>query len=88
MPINSTQLVFKLFLTGFALIFIGIILITTANIFSGNHDNFGGVIVIGPIPLIFGAGENVWLIALAAAVLTIVCLIWFFLQRRQKQNAS
>lgn len=88
MPSNSTQLVFKLFLAGFALIFVGIILTTIANVFSGNRDNFGGVIVIGPIPLIFGAGENVWLLVLAVAVLTIVCLILFFLQRRQRQNAS
>jgi uncharacterized membrane protein len=88
MPSNFTQLVFRLFLAGFALIFVGIILIAIASIFSGNHDNFGGVIVIGPILIIFGAGENVWLLALAAAVLTIVCLILFFLQKRQKQDAS
>jgi uncharacterized membrane protein len=83
---NSMRLAFKLLLFGFSLIFVGMILIIITNVFSGSSTNFGGVIVIGPIPIIFGAGENAWLLILIGAILTIACLILFLLLGRQKQG--
>ena len=73
---------FKLLLLGFCLILSGIVLIVIANLPSGTSTNFGGVIVIGPIPIIFGAGENILEIVLVASILTIVCLLLFFLRKR------
>jgi len=79
----SPQLTFKLFLLGFCLIFVGILLIIIANVFSGSSVNFGGAIIIGPIPIVFGVGENAWLAILVAAVLTIVSMILFLWLRRE-----
>jgi uncharacterized membrane protein len=77
---------FKLLLLGFSLIFTGMILLIIASVSAGT-SNFGGAIVIWPIPIIFGAGENAWLIALVASILTIVCLLLLFPRKRQKQDA-
>ena len=86
MASNSSQFVFKLLLFGFSLIFLGIILIVIASVFSDRSVNLGGIIVIGPIPIIFGAGENAWLMILIATILAIACLILFLLLGRQKQG--
>jgi uncharacterized membrane protein len=79
---------FKLLLSGFSLIFTGMILLIIANLSSSTFTNFGGVIIIGPIPIIFGAGENGWAIALVASILTMICLLLFFLQKRRKRDGS
>jgi uncharacterized membrane protein len=85
-PESTSQFAFKLLLFGISLIFVGMILVIIADVFSERFVDFGGVIFIGPIPIIFGAGENAWLIALVAAVLTMGCLILFFLRGRLKQG--
>lgn len=73
----------KLFLLGFLLIFIGMILITLTVVLSGTSANFGAIIFIGPIPIVLGAGPNSnWMIILAVAV-TIVGAILFLLLRKQ-----
>ena len=84
MAADSNGFFFKLFLLGFSLTFIGAILVVIANIFSSTSTNFGGVIIVGPIPIIFGAGKNAWVIALLASILTIVCLLLFFLRKGQR----
>ena len=86
MTSNSSQSAFKFLLFGFSLIFAGIILIAIASMFSDGSVNFGGIIVIGPIPIIFGAGQSALLIILVAAILTIACLILFLLLVGQKQG--
>jgi len=85
---DLSQFLFKLLLLGFGLICIGIVMIIIANLSSGTLTNFGGVIVTGPIPIIFGIGENAWVVALFASILTIVCLLLFFLQKRRKRDNS
>ena len=85
---DASRFFFKLILLGFSLICTGMILILIASLYSGTSTNFGGVIIIGPLPIIFGAGENAWEIVLVASVLTIVCLLLFFLRKRQKQDVS
>lgn len=73
----------KLFFLGFLLIFIGIVLVTTAAVLSGTSANFGAIVFIGPIPIVLGAGPNsIWMIILAVAI-TIVGLILFLLLRKQ-----
>jgi len=86
MASNSSQFVFKLLLLGVSLISLGVILIVIASVFSDGSVNLGGIIVIGPIPIIFGAGENAWPMILIATILAIACLILFLLLGRQKQG--
>ncbi|MEM2102094.1 MAG: DUF131 domain-containing protein [Candidatus Bathyarchaeia archaeon] len=78
-----TQFVSKLFLYGFVLIFVGTALILIANIFTEKHAGTGGVIIIGPIPIIFGGGEDFWLAILVGIVFTIVSAVLYLLLRRR-----
>jgi len=78
-----TQLVSKLFLYGFVLIFVGTALILIAHIFTEKHAGTGGVIIIGPIPIIFGGGEDFWLAIFVGTVFTVVSVVLFLLLRRR-----
>jgi hypothetical protein len=49
MASNSSQFVFKLLLFGFSLVFLGIILVVIASVFSDGSVNLGGIILVGPI---------------------------------------
>lgn len=72
-----------LLLLGLALVFIGIAVIVIATIFLGGSGSVGGVILIGPISIVFGAGpEAGWLIAVGAAI-TIISLVLFVVLNRR-----
>ena len=73
-----------LLVSGFVLMFTGIILLIAATIIQGNMDiSGGGTVFIGPIPIIFGAGPNAFLVILLAAVLTIIGFLVFFWLRKK-----
>lgn len=67
----------KMFFLGFILMFAGVIILLLALLLSGLKISLGGIIIVGPIPIIFGAGENVALLIMLGAALTIICLIIF-----------
>jgi len=75
-----------LLLVGLALVFIGVAVIVVATVLLGGSGSVGGVILIGPIPIVFGAGpEAAWLIAVGA-VITIISLVLFIsLNRRVRR---
>ncbi len=81
---------FRLLLLGFALIFVGIIIVAFASLLYGNgSSSFGGVIFIGPFPIVFGAGPNAtWLItiSLVLAILTLLAF-WAMGRRFRRQTA-
>ena len=53
-----------LVLLGITLVFVGIAVLIVASMVLGGSGSVGGIILIGPIPIVFGAGpEAVWLIA-------------------------
>jgi len=70
---------------GIALIFIGLILVA-AGIFSSTsvgEVHGGGIIMIGPIPIVFGTDrESATLLIVLAIILIVVSLIALFLARR------
>jgi uncharacterized membrane protein len=75
-----------LFSTAFALIVIGMLLITVGS--WGRNGDFSGaaVILIGPIPIILGTGpDSVFLIGLAA-ILTVVAVGFYLVLRRKIQR--
>ncbi len=69
----------KLAVIGFILLFIGILLIFVGFLYaalkSGGSSEAGGVIVIGPIPIIFGTSERAVKIAVIAAIILMVLAI-------------
>ncbi len=62
-----------LILIGFALVFMGAIL-------SAQNVTFGGLIMIGPVPIAFGSSPRITLIAMIVGLL--LMLVYFMLWRR------
>jgi uncharacterized membrane protein len=79
-----------LFIIGFFIISLGIIILMAATMLYGEDSaNFGGVIFIWFIPIVFGAGpEATWMI-LFAIILAVLSIIMFLILRREtaKTNA-
>jgi len=76
---------FKLFLLGFILMFVGMILMVIATIFFGSPSSAGGVIWILPLPPIgFGAGPYAFLAILLAVALAIGLILFIMLRRRAR----
>lgn len=70
---NTVKLGFFLILIGFALVFIGAIM-------SARNSAFGGLVMIGPIPVAFGSSPGITVIAMAIGLL--LMLMFFVLGRR------
>jgi len=82
--VKGVPLAFKVFMIGFFVIFVGIMLVMVASLlFPGSNVSGGGIFLIGPIPIVFGYGQySVWIIAFAV-ILTIVAVVFFFLSWRR-----
>ena len=77
---------FGLLLLGIALVFAGIAVIVVATVVLGGSGSVGGVILIGPIPIVFGAGpEAGWLIAVGIAFTIISVALFLVLNRRARR---
>ena len=73
-----------LFSVAFAMIVIGMLLITAGSITGSNSGVSGGaVLLIGPIPIILGTGPYSFEMIVVAAVLTVLALGFFLLVRRK-----
>lgn len=76
---NKARKFLILFIMGFFMIFVGIIILTIAAALYGKGSaNFGGVIFIWFIPIVFSAGpESRWMVLLAViiAVLSVIMLL-------------
>ena len=68
---------------GFAFLTVGVIIVLATTVFSSGSTSFGGVIFIGPFPIVFGAGPNAaWLIAIGI-VLAVLSIIVFLIMKRR-----
>ncbi len=77
-----------LLVTGFFIIFVGVVLMVVAALLSGSGDFSGSaVIFIGPIPIILGSGAFSTPLLVLAILLTIIGLI-FFLRERARRPPS
>jgi uncharacterized membrane protein len=75
-------------LLGITLVFVGIAVLVVASVVLGGSGSVGGVILIGPIPIVFGAGPDAgWLIAISI-ILTVVSLILFLVMNRRARRFS
>ena len=71
------------FFAGFAIIIVGIILVVLASVLGTGSGSVGGVIFIGPFPIVFGAGPDaIWLILISLTI-AVLMLILFFVWRRR-----
>jgi uncharacterized membrane protein len=77
---------FNILVLGFLLIFAGIIIFIITAMFSGGSGSVGGVVFIGPIPIVFGAGPNSnWLIIISI-ILAVVMLGLFLVYNRRSRR--
>ena len=67
-----------LFFIGFFIILVGVIItVSAALLFGGDSASIGGFILIGPFPIVFGAGPEAPWLALFAIILGILSVILF-----------
>lgn len=75
---RRVELILSLFFIGFFIIIVGVILLAVAALSSESSISFGGFVLIGPFPIVFGAGpEAPWLVlfAIILGVLSVVILL-------------
>jgi uncharacterized membrane protein len=84
--ISGKLLGFLLF--GITLIFVGVAVLVVTSLILGGSGSVGGVILIGPIPIVFGAGPDAGWIITISATLTVVSIILFvvFTKRNRKYS--
>jgi uncharacterized membrane protein len=74
---------FIFLLLGFAVVIVGIVLVLLSSFLEGGSGSFGGVIFIGPIPIVFGAGPDAtWLIAIGVAIAIVMIVVFVLMKRR------
>jgi len=70
-------------LLGIVLVFVGIAVLVIATLVLGGSGSVGGIILIGPIPIVFGSGPDAgWLIAISV-ILTVVSLALFLIMSKR-----
>ena len=75
-------------LLGITLVFVGIAVLVIASLVLGGSGSVGGIILIGPIPIIFGAGPDAgWLIAISI-ILTVLSVVLFLVLNRRNRKFS
>jgi uncharacterized membrane protein len=73
-------------LLGIALVFVGIAVIMVVSVVLGGSGSVGGIILIGPIPIVFGAGPDAgWLIVISIILTAISVISFLIFGRRQKK---
>ena len=78
----------RIMIAGFALIFIGVIILVLALVQNGS-GSVGGVVFIGPIPIVFGAGPDAnWLIIIGIIIALVMIVGFFVFTRRSKRILS
>jgi uncharacterized protein (TIGR00304 family) len=78
---------FIILIIGFAMTIVGLMLVVAATSFSqGDSSSFGGVIFIGPIPIVFGAGPEAHWLILFAIILAVLSVIMLLTLRRKSDG--
>jgi uncharacterized membrane protein len=81
--------IFTLFIVGFFIMAVGItILIAAAVLYGRNTTSSDAIIVVGPIPIVLGAGSEAPWMVLFAAILTVLSVIIFLIMRKQMKQSS
>ena len=73
-----------LFFAAYAIIFIGILIIVFDSFSRTTTSGGGAVVIIGPIPIIIGAGEQTSLLVFLAVALTALSVVPYFILRRKR----
>lgn len=71
----------------FGVIFVGILMMTVGSLSNLNLSSTGGgaIILIGPIPIIVGAGENPLVVVVIGVFVAVLAVLFFFLLMRRSR---
>jgi uncharacterized membrane protein len=73
-------------LLGIALVFVGMAVLVVASIVLAGSGSVGGIILIGPIPIVFGSGPDAgWLIAISL-ILTVARIALFLNMNKRSRR--
>ena len=75
-------------LLGIALVFIGIAVLVFATLVLGGSGSVSGIILIGPIPIVFGSGPDAGWLILISVVLTVVSIALFLIMNKRSRRKS
>jgi uncharacterized protein (TIGR00304 family) len=70
---------FRLYAVGFLLLFAGLILLFLGSATSASSASFGGVVFIGPFPIVFGSGPGGATLALISIVVAVAMILVLYL---------
>lgn len=81
----SSQLPFAswLFFIAFAVILIGMLLMTLGSVSNSGSASGGAIIFIGPFPIILGSGPYSFFLVVLAAILTIAGFVFLLFMRKR-----
>ncbi len=80
---------FLLLMLGFALVIVGIAVLLVASVlYEGGSVSAGGVIFIGPFPIVFGAGPDVMWLVLFSIILAVLSVVVFFVMNRRVRRVG
>ncbi|MEM3736851.1 MAG: DUF131 domain-containing protein [Candidatus Bathyarchaeia archaeon] len=68
-----------IFMVGSLITFIGVVIIFISALGSPSSIAGGGILLIGPIPIVFGTGPDFLVLLPIAVALTIIAFVFFFL---------
>lgn len=76
---------FLFLIFGFAMVFIGVLLIVVASALSGGAGaaSVGAVIFIGPFPIVVGAGPDMTFLIIVGVVLAVLSIVVLLIMRRR-----
>jgi uncharacterized membrane protein len=81
--ISISGRLFGFLLLGIVLVFVGIAVLVVTSIVLGGSGSVGGIILIGPIPIVFGLGPNAgWLIVISL-ILTVASIVLFLIMNKR-----
>jgi len=86
---DTPRKLLTLLILGFSITILGLVLVAVAAALSqSGQASFGGVIFIGPFPIVFGAGPGAQWLILFAIILTVLSVIMFLAFRRKVNSAE
>jgi uncharacterized membrane protein len=84
--VNVPRKLVTLLFVGLAIVVIGIVTVILASAVGTGSISAGGVIFIGPFPIVFGTGPDAtWLIVISL-VIAVLMFVLFFVMRRKSSR--
>ena len=75
--------VFGFLILGIVLVFVGVVVLAVASLFSSGSGSVGVVVFVGPFPIVFGSGPSAGSLILIGIILAAISVIFFFVMRRR-----